>query len=52
MDNPYPERKLLSQLDDETDALVDSWTLEELARGADLESVQSAWAHSGDVHAR
>ena len=42
MDNYYPAPREAGLFDEEADSAVDSWTIDELRFGADLDSVQAA----------
>ena len=51
MDAQMLATRQFTPFDDEADAAVDSWTIDELTRCADLDSVQSALAQTHDWHA-
>jgi hypothetical protein len=51
MDTQSIASRQFAPFDDDADSAVDSWTLDELRRCADLESVQSAMAQTHDWHA-
>lgn len=51
METAYHEGGEIAKFDDEEDAPVDTWTLEELRRFADLDSVRFAWARQNEWRA-